>query len=139
MPTEPRTARSSVLRDYTSESCAIVAHRDTCQVQIVGNENNAKPSRGKRGCNFHRRVIDRLLFRPFNFMRSRAAYVNRSLCYRARCSKILECRKCMADCDRASNVSTFEFQTFFFLNKNRLNRSHVNHICFSALRRYHRY
>lgn len=86
MPTEPRTARSSVLRDYTSESCAIVAHRDTCQVQIVGNENNAKPSRGKRGCNFHRRVIDRLLFRPFNFMRSRAAYVNRSLCYRARAS-----------------------------------------------------
>lgn len=111
----PRTARSSVLRDYTSESCAIVAHRDTCQVQIVGNENNAKSTHGKRGCNFHRRVIDRL-FRPFNFMRSRAAYVNRStaIALEHRCSKIPEYRKCMADCDRASNVSTFEFQTFFF-------------------------
>ena len=139
MPTEPRTARSSVLRDYTSESCAIVAHRDTCQVQIVGNENNAKPSRGKRGCNFHRRVIDRLLFRPFNFMRSRAAYVNRSLCYRARASVLENPRMPEVHGGLRSRVARLNFKLFFFLNKNHLNRSHVNHICFSALRRYHRY
>lgn len=45
----PTNREQLVLRDYTSESCATVVHRDTCQVQIVGNENNAKSSRGKKG------------------------------------------------------------------------------------------
>lgn len=125
----PKVARP--LRIVTRARC------ESLEMKITRN-----PAVEKRGCNFHRRVIDRL-FRPFNFMRSRAAYVNRSttIALEHRCSKILECRKCMADCDRASNVSTFpRISNFFFLNKNRLNRlCVVNRICFSALRRYHRY
>lgn len=98
----PKVARP--LRIVTRARCK------SLEMKITRN-----PAVEKKGMQFSS-TCNRSLFRPFNFMRSRAAYVNRSttIALEHRCSKILECRKCMADCDRASNVSTFEFQTFFF-------------------------
>lgn len=51
-------------------------HRDTCQVQIDGNENNGRRSLWKKSMQFSS-TCNRI-FRPFNFMRSRVSYVNRS-------------------------------------------------------------
>lgn len=68
-------ARPSRLYIRKLRECPHIVTRARCksmEMKITAGEAS-----GKRVCNFHRPVIGRI-FRPFNFMRSRVPYVNRS-------------------------------------------------------------